>query len=55
MDDVGAKLIAKPNRVADELHRLDVQIGASQIALLGAFVDDKEGNFTIRIVHEYGT
>ncbi|MPM94067.1 hypothetical protein SDC9_141210 [bioreactor metagenome] len=54
LDEIGAEFVTEPNMLTDELHRLDVEVGARQVALLRAFVDDQEGHLLVRVVQEHG-
>ena len=53
-DEIGAELLADPELAADRLDRLGIEIGAGQIALLGALMDNAERHLLVGIVQEGG-
>src|SRR5262245_63875753 len=50
LDNVGPKLIADPQCVANELEAFDIKIGSGQIALVRALVHDPERHVAIWIM-----
>ena len=53
-DEIGAELFADPVLAADRLDRFRIEIGAGQVALLGALMDDAERHFLVGVVQEGG-
>ena len=53
-DEIGAELVADPELAANRLDRLRVEIGAGQIALLRALMDNAELHLLVGIVQEGG-
>src|SRR5262249_42979122 len=54
LDNVGTELVAEVERVADELHRLDVEVRSGQVSARRRFGDDVKRDDLVRIVQEDG-
>jgi hypothetical protein len=54
LDQEGAELLADPQRAAGELEAFGVEVGARQVALLGAFMDDAKRHLLVGVVQEHG-